>query len=284
MQRNGLRWIFNCRRWSPSRDDLLAALSCIQEEERDRIFKFYYKKDVKHALIGRLMLRKCVSDCLNINNDQILFTRTDKGKPVLAGQQTETSFDYNISHDGDYCVLAADWISKVGVDISRVKESKEKSTNEYFKTMERIFSHHEWLYIKDTPTLDQSPLHRFHRLWALKESFVKAEAIGIGYELRRIRFECPTECLQINKVNKDTLVYLDDKLSTDWLFEESVVDDKHVIAVALSGDQSILQSKRNENNYFKLLKFEDLITSSIAMDVSECLWNSFDLKEEGRYD
>ncbi|XP_053205151.1 L-aminoadipate-semialdehyde dehydrogenase-phosphopantetheinyl transferase-like isoform X2 [Panonychus citri] len=258
MKRNSLRWIFNCHRWFPTKDDLLIALSCIQEEERNRIFNFVYKKDVKLALIGQLMLRRCVSDCLDIHYDQVSFRRTDK---------------------------AADSIDKIGVDISKVKQSNQQSTDEYFKTMERIFSPQEWKLIKsqDPMTINQSPLHRFHRFWALKESFVKAKAIGIGYELRRIQFNCPTINVPINQIVNDTLVNHDGLLSNNWMFEESLIDGNHFISVALSADDLTCFRQQSTNNFFQFVQFNQLINPNVHVVVTDDFWVKYNNKEEGRH-
>lgn len=69
---------------------------------------------------GRLLIRKLVSDKMGILWDQILLERTAKGKPVVANPIAEHQrWSFNVSHQGDYAVLAADMNLQVGVDVMK---------------------------------------------------------------------------------------------------------------------------------------------------------------------
>lgn len=70
---------------------------------------------------GRLMIRKLVAEKLNIPWDHIRLQRTSKGKPVLAKDTLNPypNFNFNISHQGDYTVLAAEPELQVGIDIMK---------------------------------------------------------------------------------------------------------------------------------------------------------------------
>ena len=52
----GLRWIFNCATWTPTKEQFAIALKTVQDEERKRICSFVYKKDVKTALVNHLYI------------------------------------------------------------------------------------------------------------------------------------------------------------------------------------------------------------------------------------
>ena len=136
----------------------------------------------------------------------------------------------------------------------------------------------------DPRAINQSSLHRFHRLWALKENFVKAEAFGIGYDLRRIRFNCPTMCVPSQQVISDTLVYHDGNLSSNWIFEESLIDDNHFISVALSGDELDSFGDQSTNKLFQFLQFSQLINPNVDRNVENDFWDKYNTKEEGRHD
>lgn len=70
---------------------------------------------------GRLMIRKLVAEKLNIPWNNIRLQRTAKGKPVLAKDSSNPypNFNFNISHQGDYAVLAAEPELQVGIDIMK---------------------------------------------------------------------------------------------------------------------------------------------------------------------
>ncbi|KAB1271979.1 L-aminoadipate-semialdehyde dehydrogenase-phosphopantetheinyl transferase [Camelus dromedarius] len=133
----GVRWAFSCGTWLPSRAEWLLAVRSIQPEEKERIGQFVFARDAKAALVlqvfswklairndfcaGRLMIRKLVAEKLNIPWNNIRLQRTAKGKPVLAKDSLNPypNFNFNISHQGDYAVLAAEPELQVGIDIMK---------------------------------------------------------------------------------------------------------------------------------------------------------------------
>ena len=67
----------------------------------------------------------------------------------------------------------------------------------------------------------------------MKESYIKAIGIGLGFNLQRIEFHPKTLALQQGVVTTDTEFYLDGKLDTTWAYHESKLDDLHFVCVAL---------------------------------------------------
>lgn len=47
-----IRWAFNFSVWNPTRTEWTFCNQCIQNEERERIKKFYFKKDAKAAMVN----------------------------------------------------------------------------------------------------------------------------------------------------------------------------------------------------------------------------------------
>ena len=62
---------------------------------------------------------------------------------------------------------------------------------------------------------------------------MKALGIGIGFNLERLDFHVTSEVL-VGRAVCDTQVYVDGTLQQDWRFEETMLDDKHGVAVALN--------------------------------------------------
>lgn len=88
--KGGLRWAVNTSTWNPSRTEWVFAMKLVgSDEERARINRFVYKKDAKHALIGRLLIRKCCDHFLGpgklgfTTDSQLFIKRSEKGKPIL---------------------------------------------------------------------------------------------------------------------------------------------------------------------------------------------------------
>lgn len=67
------------------------------------------------------MIRKLIAEKMKIPWNEIQLKRTIKGKPFLVNPVLNIipNLNFNISHQGDYTVLAAEPILQVGVDIMK---------------------------------------------------------------------------------------------------------------------------------------------------------------------
>ncbi|EPY79778.1 hypothetical protein CB1_000885003 [Camelus ferus] len=54
---------------------------------------------------------------------------------------------------------------------------------------------------------------------ALKESFIKAVGVGLGFELQRLEFDISPLNLDIGQVYKETRLFLDGEEEKEWAFE-----------------------------------------------------------------
>ena len=236
-----VRWAFNVAAWSPGRAEWSAATRAVQPEEKERIGRFHFRGDARASLAGRLMLRRLLSSHTDLPWSQLRLTRTEKGKPVLeapGGGGDGGGLVFNVSHQGRYTVLAAEPAvgadAALGCDVARaVRRPGAPPPAQFFTTMRRQFTAAEWAYICG-PGTERQQLSRFHRCWALKESFVKAEGVGIGFSLQRASFTCrPTDLPADGTPVCDTVLHVDGAPETRYRFEESLLDAEHVVAVAV---------------------------------------------------
>lgn len=307
-----LRWAVNTNRWQPTRTEWLTAMRMVDNDhERNRINRYIYKKDAKHALVGRLLIRKCCEHfvgskrfCLYSSNnsessfvdneDQLILERSDKGKPILIEIDSNGNhipyqdFQFNISHSGDYCVLAADSsTTKLGIDVMKVEYSGGMhKLNDFFNIMRKQFSEDEWKYIRQSSS-DYGRLARFIRLWSLKESFVKAEGSGIIFPLSKISFVCPSDLVMPSQKSRfDSIVnvlngnYNSQQTLSNWIFEESMIDPKHYVSVAKLSQNSNAEELKTDRDYqFRMLSIKDLIPDFQYSDLhsfeDESYWIDF---------
>lgn len=92
------------------------------------------------------------------------------GKPYIR----ENSIYFNLSHSGEYAVCAVS-DREVGIDIQKKGVLK-------MKVAKRFFTENECNYILGESDGEKAA-DRFYRLWALKESFVKAVGMGMNLPL-----------------------------------------------------------------------------------------------------
>ncbi|TKS81136.1 L-aminoadipate-semialdehyde dehydrogenase-phosphopantetheinyl transferase [Collichthys lucidus] len=249
-----VRWAFRCGSWSPSRSDWLFAARCVQPEERDRIGQFMFAKDAKSAMV-----------------------RSDFDPEPPA-------WSFNLSHQGDYAVLAAEQGLQVGVDIMKTEMPGSSTVPGFFRIMTRQFTAYEWSVIQSAGSEHQQ-LATFYRHWALKESFIKAIGTGLGFNLQRVEFHLSSEPLTQGRTLRLTKMHLDEEEEEDWMFEESLLDADHHVAVALGpavkpGSANFRPSLLPPTT-FTLLSFSDLIASASPLTEEDpAYWDSFKVKAE----
>lgn len=148
--------------------------------------------------------------------------------------------------------------SKIGIDIMKIEYTGGKPLDEFFRLMTRNFSGREWEYIKAGKS-DRSKLAAFMRHWCLKESYVKNIGVGITVDLRSISFKV-AENLKKGEVIISTTLEVDGVLQSNWRFEETLLDDDHIVAVALEDphDEPFQDS-------YEVLDFLDLMAGSEAL-------------------
>ncbi|GLH10251.1 Neurexin-4, partial [Gryllus bimaculatus] len=251
------RWAFNFSAWHPTESQLLLATSCLQPEEKERIGRFVYKKDAKASLIGRLFLRKYVGDLVG-DYSSVKFERDEKGKPYLIDKSLQDSLSFNVSHQGNFTVLAGEVGKLVGVDVMKIEYSGGRSLSDFFRLMTRHFSPEEWVTIKGYyGTSEREKLAMFCRHWCLKESYVKAIGSGITVDLQKISFRIHTRMLSANAVVADTKLFVDGNEKSEWHFEEMLLDSEHCVSVAWK--DVLPKSSASIQPTFQFLSFEDLV-------------------------
>lgn len=253
-----VRWAFNWSKWNPTEQEFKHAISCLQLDEKVKLGKFVFRKEVRASLVGRLLIRKFINDYLNIPYDNISLTRDLNNRPMLLNPPRP--IDFNISHQGEYTVLAGELRNiKVGVDVMKLEYTGGKSLSEFFRIMNRNFSLSEWNEIKGR-TSESEQIKMFCRHWALKESYVKALGVGLVVDLQQLNFQTFSE-LSEGEIINDTVLYKDG-VKQDWIFEETLIDSHHCAAVALLMKE--MTNKLTPIRYEKL-NFNELIKNSIAL-------------------
>ncbi|XP_064638099.1 L-aminoadipate-semialdehyde dehydrogenase-phosphopantetheinyl transferase-like [Lineus longissimus] len=284
--RTALRWAFNFGSWRPTKAEWMLAAQCVQMEEKNRIGKFVFKRDAKSAMAGRLLLRKAISDTLQIPYGDVRLDRTEKGKPFLVNT-VATHFSFNVSHQGKLAVLATEFDKDVGIDVMEITQPRgSKSVADFFHTMRRQFTDDEWEAIKE-PMTDSGRLARFYRFWCLKESYVKAVGIGIGYSLQRLSFKISTPQLRQGNLTKDTVLFIDGIKEVMWEFHETMVDEHHCTAVAVRKTTHQGQNEECDcdgmmtSGLFEILSFSQLVVSAQpCLETDLDYWEAFDQKDE----
>lgn len=268
------RWAFDFISWKPSLQELKAAVSLIQPEEKQRLAKFMFQEDFKASLSGRLLMRYFVRQAMSINNHQLKLGRDEREKPYLKEIDGESNcddkvIDFNVSHQGSFACLAGYVHNKttsgakvkLGVDVMKIEYTGGKPLTEFFRLMTRNFSDDEWKQIKSFNS-NIGKLEAFMRNWCLKESYVKNIGTGITVDLGKLNFIISTPDLCSNKVIVDTKLKVDGQLLGNFVFEESLIGNEHCVAVSL---QNLPADKQHQPIPFELIQFEELIRNATPL-------------------
>ena len=289
-----VRLAFNFKNWQPTEHEWCNAIIELQQEERQRIQKFRYRDDAKASLVGRLFIKKWCKSLLiesGCANNATNIVRTEKGRPHLVLDPDQKSsikdihYDFNVAHAGEFTVFAAE-ISKynvaIGVDVMPLfHKRRDENIEEFLRLMKRQFTAKEWSQIRKIPPeydegLDET-MKTFYRFWCLKESFVKAEGSGLGWNLQRLSFHCSTPELKCNRILTNTSLEIDGTLQCDWQFQEHLLNIKHCVSVALNSKNAGVGGTCTP---FQIVDINYLLDKECLDNFNLNVTNSVDLKTE----
>ncbi|KAJ3158076.1 hypothetical protein HDU89_000459 [Geranomyces variabilis] len=243
-----VKWAWNVKDWDASRAELDVLLSYLPKKEQIRIRSFRFPVDGHRSLMGQILVRLAIltymPDLQHMSD--LVMGRTSAGKPILVSPENP-GVAFNVSHHGDWVVVAANTAPLLGVDVSLVKPpsaSSGETVDEFLEAFENFFTEKEWEYVHKglageaqvDPT-SQDRLHRFHQLWCLKESYVKAVGVGLGLDLERIEFSVTSDDKSPSSISSRTIsMSLDGVVQTGLSFELSYLDSEHPVAVCYGLD------------------------------------------------
>ncbi|CAK0884873.1 unnamed protein product [Prorocentrum cordatum] len=128
----------------------------------------------------------------------IRIARTLGKKPYLKAPRPSAelaNFNFNVSHEGDWVVLASEPLCVCGVDVAAPEACRKGARTDVFDVFQEQLSPAEWAEVRRRaaegparPGADPT-YEAFQRHWSCKEAFVKARGDGLGFEpLRRAEF------------------------------------------------------------------------------------------------
>lgn len=167
-------WLLDLTQLTP--EIIAKNASHLSQEERERAEKFKHRRN--EYMATRTLVRLCLAQYLQVTANEIEFATEAQGKPYLLYPPVNVFF--NLSHSGNWVVLALTHQGPIGVDI----ETPRKRS--YLQIAHRYFHQTEVLQLEATSDAEQKNL--FLQFWTLKEAFFKALGGGISTGLDKIAF------------------------------------------------------------------------------------------------
>jgi len=158
-----------------ARTRLPALLSLLDESEQGRAQALAVDADRQRFIVAHAMTRAALGQVLGLPPASVRFTTGHYGKPAIAGGMIDVRF--NLSHAGDFGLLALSLGRDVGVDIERERPV------DALNIARRYFSPAEYSALAALPADDR--IGAFFRCWTRKESFIKACGNGLSLPLAR---------------------------------------------------------------------------------------------------
>ncbi len=180
----------------------------LSEDEQSRADRLKVPGKRVQFIIARAVLRRLLANCLNRDLADICFSYAKNGRPCVDNTLQGSAIEFNVSHSGNFVLIALSLENRLGVDIEKISPDID-----YPALASRFFSQAENTQLA---TFKGDERRRaFYRAWVRKESFIKAIGAGIGYGLDQFSVS-----LQENAAS--SRVVSDDQSDKGWHFYELV--------------------------------------------------------------
>jgi len=225
-----------------SMDLLETYTSLLHDWEKEKVSRYYFKKDRKTSLLSRALLKMILSGHANLSISEIDFQINKYGRPELKKNIDKKPVRFNLSHTDGLIVLAVTYGYDIGVDVESFKRKKNN-----ISIARRFFSQPEVLTLQDKPESLWNEC--FYDFWTLKESYIKARGMGLSIPLNQFSFT-----LNSSEIKIEFQDGIDDH-PEKWYFYLSEIIKDHKIAVAVKNG-----GLKHDILYYKCIPF-----SSIAL-------------------
>jgi 4'-phosphopantetheinyl transferase len=158
-------------------NDLLRTLEkMLTADESERAARFHFPIHRDRFITAHGYLHDILTRYLPLDAHSLSFSINDYGKPRLSEVFSERGLEFNLSHSGDFALVAVTLNRQVGVDVEYIRE--EDSSEEI---AQRFFSKREVSDFLSVPSEARNVA--FFNCWTRKEAYIKAHGLGLSLPL-----------------------------------------------------------------------------------------------------
>ncbi len=196
----------------------------LSQDERARAARFRFDRDRVRWSAARSMLRQCLAEYAHQAPESLRFAYMAHGKPFLADHPAVT---FNLSHAGDYGLLAVTSRRQVGVDIELIRPdfADPAVARHFFSSAEQAQLAH---LSTDMYTM------AFFTCWTRKEAYIKARGEGLSHPLRDFDVAVQPAATDLLLATRP-----DPREKDYWQMQAVNVPDGYVAAVVVSSSQQV---------------------------------------------
>lgn len=226
----------------------------LASDEQSRLTKIKCPRRYREYLCGHILARLIISQKLGVSWQKVQLSSNRHGKLYLPA--TTKPLTFNISHSGEWWVLALAEKGELGIDIESPCNS-QLLNEDILPIAQRNFSFQEYNLLNQLP--DELKQKNFYRMWTTKEAVLKAIGVGLGsLSLDKVETSIDDE-----QPREHLLLTGDDThcLQSEYTYLEKI--DCHL---AVASNQKLGKININTNSLDELVKIFNCTTSHERSD------------------
>lgn len=146
--------------------------SFLTVDEMQRANRYHFKRDSRHFIVARGIVRLVLSHYLDCPPAEVQFALGAYGKPSVTMQPNGLDLRFNVSHSHELALIAVTLGREVGVDIEQIRPLDDADL-----IAEHFFSLSERAVLRSLPAAAKQ--QGFYACWSRKEAYIKATGLGL---------------------------------------------------------------------------------------------------------
>ena len=214
----------------------------LDEHEQRLAARFVCAKDRNLYIIAHAMLRRSLSQFVDVSPSDWCFEFGPQGRPELSGTAHPqlSQLRFNLSHSHRIAVCAITSTFDVGIDVEDSTRSAPLDVADHF------FSASEVATLRSLPINCQA--ERFFQYWTLKESYIKARGLGLSLPLDQFAFEL--------SMNAPIGISFGAKIADDprdWCFQSWVFRQQYRVSLAVRNCGTVIEPRLTHSSFWKMI-------------------------------
>lgn len=213
----------------------------LDEHERRLAARFVFAKDRNLYITAHAMLRRSLSQLVDVSPSDWCFDFGPQGRPELSSSAHPnlSQLRFNLSHSHRIAVCAITSTFDVGIDVEDTTRPAPLDVAGHY------FSASEVATLRSLPVNCQS--ERFFQYWTLKESYIKARGLGLSLPLDQFAFEL--------SMNAPIGISFGAEIADDprdWFFRSWMFRQQYRVSLAVRNCGTVIELRLTHNSFWKM--------------------------------